>query len=142
LRLPVPRFWGEAAKAIDWIRPPARVLDDSNPPLYRWFTDGVLNTCFNALDRHVDVGRADQLALICDSPVTGRQRRFTYRELRGEVARFAGGLRRLGVGKTRSGKILRATVRAIADGREYRVPSTIDDPAILDEVRSALGLQA
>jgi propionyl-CoA synthetase len=90
-------FWSEAAKAIAWDRPPSRILDDSNAPLYRWFSDGVLNTCFNALDRHVDGGRAQQIALIYDSPVTDRQRRYTYRELRDEVARFAGGLRRLGV---------------------------------------------
>ena len=92
-------FWGEAAKAIDWVRPPARVLDDSKAPLYRWFADGVMNTCYNALDRHVNSGRADQVALIYDSPVTRQQRRFTYRQLRDEVALFAGGLRRLGVGK-------------------------------------------
>jgi len=92
-------FWAGAAKTIDWVRPPSKVLDDSNAPIYRWFTDGVLNTCFNAIDRHVDGGRGDQDALIYDSPVTGRRRRFTYRELRDEVARFAGGLRRLGVGK-------------------------------------------
>jgi propionyl-CoA synthetase len=90
-------FWGEAAKAIAWVRPPSRILDDSNEPLYRWFSDGVLNTCFNALDRHVDGGRGQQVALVYDSPVAGRQRRYTYRELRDEVARFAGGLRRLGV---------------------------------------------
>jgi propionyl-CoA synthetase len=91
-------FWGEAAKAIDWYRPPSVVLDRSGAPFYRWFTDGVLNTCFNALDRHVAAGRADQPALIYDSPVTGTQRTFTYRELLDEVARFAGVLRGLGVG--------------------------------------------
>jgi propionyl-CoA synthetase len=90
-------FWGDAAKAIDWVHPPTRVLDDSDAPIYRWFSDGVLNTCFNALDRHVDGGRADQVALVYDSPVTGQQRRVTYRELLDDVARFAGGLLRLGV---------------------------------------------
>jgi propionyl-CoA synthetase len=91
-------FWAEAAAAVDWYRAPTTVLDRSNPPMYRWFPDGVLNTCFNAVDRHVAGGRADQPALIHDSPVTGTQRTFTYRELRDEVARFAGVLRGLGVG--------------------------------------------
>ena len=92
-------FWGEAAGLIDWVHPPERILDDSNTPFYRWFVGGELNTCHNALDRHVDGGRADQLALVYDSPVTERSQTFTYRELRDAVARFAGVLRGLGVGK-------------------------------------------
>jgi propionyl-CoA synthetase len=92
-------FWGDAAEAIDWIKPPTRVLDDSNPPFYRWFAGGVLNTCYNALDRHVIAGRGDQTALIYDSPVTGSQRTLTYAELLDQVARFAGALRGLGVDK-------------------------------------------
>ena len=92
-------FWGEAAAAIDWDRPFDRVLDDSRPPFYRWFPGGMLNTCHNAVDRHVAAGRGDQAALIYDSPVTGTMRRFTYRELRDEIARVAGGLRSLGVEK-------------------------------------------
>ena len=90
-------FWGEAAEAIDWIEPWERVLDDSRAPFYRWFAGGRLNTCYNALDRHVQRGRADQLALIYDSPVTGTTARFTFRELRDEVARFAGALSADGV---------------------------------------------
>src|ERR1700736_3844538 len=92
-------FWAHAAGAVSWIREPRRVLDDSNPPLYRWFPDGELNTCANALDRHVADGRAKQAALIYDSPVTGSPRTYTYRELLDETARFAGVLRGLGVGK-------------------------------------------
>jgi propionyl-CoA synthetase len=92
-------FWAGAARAIDWIREPEVILDDSRPPFFRWYTGGELNTCANALDRHVDGGRADQPALVYDSPVTGRIERFTYRELRDLVAAFAGGLRSLGVGK-------------------------------------------
>src|SRR5215218_875999 len=92
-------FWAEAAAAIDWAAPWERVLDDSNAPFYRWFRGGRLNTCHNAVDRHVDGGRADQLALIYDSPVTGTQRTFTYRELRDAVARFAGALAAEGVGR-------------------------------------------
>jgi propionyl-CoA synthetase len=91
-------FWADAARAVTWTREPQRVLDDANPPFYRWFPDGELNTCANALDRHVDGGRAEQPALIYDSPVTGSQRTYTYRELLDETARFAGVLRGLGVG--------------------------------------------
>jgi propionyl-CoA synthetase len=93
------RFWAEQATAIDWYRPPTQVLDSANPPFYRWFPDGELNTCHNALDRHVDDGRGEQTALIYDSPVTGTQRSYSYTELRDEVATFAGVLAGLGVGK-------------------------------------------
>jgi propionyl-CoA synthetase len=92
-------FWGEAAGAVDWYREPARILDDANPPFYRWFAGGELNTCHNALDRHVEGGRAEQPALVYDSPVTGTVRRFSYRELLDQVASFAGVLARLGVRK-------------------------------------------
>ena len=93
------RFWGEAARAVDWYRPWDRVLDGSRPPFYRWFPGGVLNTCHNALDRHVETGKGDRIALIYDSPVTGTVKTFTYRDLRDRVARCAGGLRDLGVEK-------------------------------------------
>ncbi len=92
-------FWAEAAQAIDWYEQPETILDDSNPPFYRWFRGGVLNTCHNALDRHVDGGRAGQPALIYDSPVTGTKRRYTFQELRDETAAFAGVLDGLGVQK-------------------------------------------
>ncbi len=92
-------FWAEAAREIDWYEPWDRVLDDSRKPFYRWFAGAVTNTCHNALDRHVDGGRADQAALIYDSPVTGVARTYTYRELRDEVARFAGVLAAQGVVK-------------------------------------------
>ena len=72
------------------------VFDASRPPFFRWFKGGILNTCWNALDVHVDRGRGDQLALIYDSPVTGRIRRYTYRELSDLTARCAGGLVKLG----------------------------------------------
>jgi len=91
-------FWGDAAAAIDWETPPPVVLDEGDPPFYRWFTGGRLNTCFNALDRHVAAGNGDRAALIYDSPVTGTARTYTYAELTDEVARFAGVLRSLGVG--------------------------------------------
>ena len=91
-------FWAQAAEAVTWTSEPRRVLDDDNPPFYRWFADGELNTCANALDRHI-AERGDQAALIYDSPVTGTKRTYTYRELLDETARFAGVLRDLGVGK-------------------------------------------
>src|SRR6516165_3117314 len=90
-------FWAEAAEAIDWERRWDRVLDASRPPFYRWFPGARLNTCWNALDRHVAAGRGDRTALIWDSPVTGQIARFTYPELRDEVARLAGVLTGLGV---------------------------------------------
>ncbi|MGO9152293.1 propionyl-CoA synthetase [Mycobacterium sp.] len=92
-------FWAQAAQAVSWLRPPQRVFDDSRPPFYRWFPDATLNTCANALDRHVADGRADQAALIYDSPVTGVKRTYTYGELLDQTARFAGALRDLGVAK-------------------------------------------
>jgi propionyl-CoA synthetase len=90
-------FWGEAAAAIHWDRKWDCVLDASRAPSYRWFTGGLLNTCYNALDRHVLEGRAEQLALVHDSPVTGTIARFSYRELRDQVALFAGALIAQGV---------------------------------------------
>jgi propionyl-CoA synthetase len=91
-------FWGEAAAAIDWSRPPTVVGDASAAPLHRWFPDGRLNTCHNALDRHVEAGHGERPALLHVSPVTGTQRSYTYAQLRDEVARFAGVLAGLGVG--------------------------------------------
>ena len=92
-------FWADAARAVTWTREPQRILDDANPPFYRWFPDGELNSCANALDRHVANGHGEQAALIYDSPVTGTQRTYTYRDLLDETARFAGVLRGLGVAK-------------------------------------------
>jgi propionyl-CoA synthetase len=92
-------YWAEAAEQVHWYKKWTRVLDDSNRPFYRWFVGGEVNTCYNALDRHVEGGRADQLALVYDSPITGQLRTYTFRELRDEVAVCAGGLARLGVQK-------------------------------------------
>ena len=92
-------FWGEAAKAIDWDKPWEKVLDTEAKPVPRWFIGGQLNTCFNALDRHVANGRGDQAALIYDSPVTGRKKVYSYAELTEAVALFAGVLRDQGVVK-------------------------------------------
>ncbi len=92
-------FWAEAAGLIEWDRPWDRVLDDHNKPFYRWFSGAMLNTCHNAVDRHVAAGRGDQAAIIYDSPVTDTCQTLTYAELLDRVARFAGALRDQGVEK-------------------------------------------
>jgi len=92
-------FWEEAAADIVWTKPWDVVVDRDTGPAARWFVGGELNTCYNALDRHADGDRADQLALIYDSAVTGATQTFTYAELRDLVARFAGVLDRYGVGR-------------------------------------------
>jgi propionyl-CoA synthetase len=92
-------FWADAAGTIDWFKKWDQVLDASNDPIYRWFAGAEVNTSYNALDRHVESGRADQFALIYDSPVTNTIKKYTYRALRDEVARFAGALRGQGVEK-------------------------------------------
>ena len=93
------RFWLDQAKAIDWVKAPTMALDDSNAPLYRWFTDAEVNTCYNAVDRHVENGRGDQAAIIYDSPVTQTKRQITYAELQTRVASLAGALRAKGIEK-------------------------------------------
>lgn len=92
-------FWGEAAQQVHWYRKWDKVLDDSNKPFYRWFPGGEVNTCYNALDLHIENGRGEQAALIYDSPVTDQVKTFSYQELRDEVARFAGVLATQGVAK-------------------------------------------
>ena len=90
-------FWGEQAAALHWERRWEQVLDAGRAPFYRWFTGGRINTCYNALDRHIEQGRGEQPALIYDSPVTGTVARLSYRELRDRVAHFAGALSAQGV---------------------------------------------
>ena len=92
-------FWLDAAEGISWQTPPRRALDAGRAPLYDWFPDGVLNTSYNALDRHVAQGRGEQDALVYDSAMVGIRQSYTYAELTDLVARFAGVLRRSGVGK-------------------------------------------
>jgi len=92
-------FWAAAAEDIYWERRWDKVFDDSRKPFYRWFAGGRLNTCFNALDLHIERGRGKQLALIYDSPVTGTVRPYTYSALRDEVARTAGALGRQGIAR-------------------------------------------
>jgi propionyl-CoA synthetase len=92
-------FWGAAAEKVHWYKKYERVLNSTNPPFYRWFEGGVINSCYNALDYHVENGLKNRIALIYDSPVTGTVKRFTYGELLDLVARCAGGLQRLGICK-------------------------------------------
>jgi propionyl-CoA synthetase len=92
-------FWGDAAEEIAWVKRWDKVLDDSNLPFYRWFVGGELNTCYNALDYHIENGRGEQAALIYDSPVTDTIRTYTYTQLRDTVALFAGVLKDQGVTK-------------------------------------------
>ena len=81
-------FWMQQAEAIDWISKPSKALSDENAPLYEWYADGEMNTCWNAIDRHVEAGRGQQTAIVYDSPVTSTKRTITYAELQAEVARL------------------------------------------------------
>ena len=92
-------FWAEAAEGIDWYQKWDKVLDDSNPPFYRWYPGAKMNTCYNAVDRHVEGGRGDQVAIIHDSPVTDTITKVTYKELQQKVAQLAGALQSIGITK-------------------------------------------
>ncbi|MCI5150885.1 MAG: propionyl-CoA synthetase, partial [Candidatus Electrothrix sp. MAN1_4] len=92
-------FWAEAAESIDWYKKWDAVLDSSNPPFYRWFQGGEMNTCYNAVDRHVEQGRGEQIAIIYDSPVTGMVRKISWAELQDQVAKLAGALKAQGAEK-------------------------------------------
>lgn len=93
------KFWMEAAEKIDWDRKPSRALFDGNTPLYEWFSDGMVNTCWNAVDRHVEAGRGDQIAIMHESPITHATKGITYKELQARVASLAGALKMRGVEK-------------------------------------------
>ncbi len=92
-------FWGEAAREIDWIEPAKKIFDPESGPYGRWFAGAVVNTCYNALDRHVAGGRADQVALIHDSPLAGRVTKLTYAEMLNEVKTLAAVMADFGVAK-------------------------------------------
>ena len=94
-------FWAEAAREIDWIEPAKKIFDPTIGVYGRWFTGGVVNTCYNALDRHVASGRANQVALIHDSPLTNSITKFTYAELLREVQTLAAIMQDFGVGEGR-----------------------------------------
>ena len=90
-------FWKNISEDIFWYKKPTKILNSNNPPFYKWFEDGETNTCYNALDLHIDEGRGDKLAIIYDSPITGTKKNITYSELRDKVALFAGALKNQGV---------------------------------------------
>ena len=90
-------FWQEIANDIFWFKKPTKILNNSRHPFYKWFEDGITNTCYNALDIHIDNGRGDKTALIYDSPITGSKKKFTYKELREKVSKFANALQNQGI---------------------------------------------
>jgi propionyl-CoA synthetase len=92
-------FWMKAAEAVDWFEKPSRALDDSKAPFHRWYTDGVANTCWNAVDRHVGAGAGDRAAILYESPVTGASETITYADLQDRVAKLGGALEAQGVTK-------------------------------------------
>jgi non-ribosomal peptide synthetase component F len=93
------KFWGEAAEAIDWFKKPELILDNKCGPRARWFVGGELNTCYNAVDRHVEAGRGEQVAVIYDSPLTDSLRKITYKELQTQAAQMASALANRGITK-------------------------------------------
>ena len=92
-------FWQKAADDIFWFKKPSKILNKTNPPFYKWYEDGVTNTCYNALDFHIDQGKGKKTALIYDSPITSNKSKFTYEELKSKVSKFAGALKEQGTNK-------------------------------------------
>ncbi len=92
-------FWRSLADDIFWFKKPSKILNSTKPPFYRWYEDGVTNTCYNALDLHIQNGLGDKIALIYDSPITGNKSKFTFKELKNKVSKFAGALKNQGIGK-------------------------------------------
>ena len=93
------KFWQEISEDIFWYKKPAKILNSENPPFYKWFEDGVTNTCYNALDHHINQGRGEKLAIIYDSPITGTKKNYTYKNLKDQVALFSGALKKQGIKK-------------------------------------------
>ncbi len=92
-------FWAKAAKDVRWFKKYDQVLDASNPPFYKWFKGGTINTCFNALDRHVEEGNGERTALIYDSAMSNTKKKYSYKQLTDEVSILAGALQRQGIVK-------------------------------------------
>ena len=92
-------FWENVAKDIFWYKKPTKILNSSNPPFYKWYEDGITNTCYNAIDIHIDNGKGGKTAIIYDSPITGAKKKFTYNQLKEKVSLFAGALKNQGVTK-------------------------------------------
>ena len=92
-------FWREVADDVFWFKKPTKILNSANPPFYKWYEDGITNTCYNALDLHIQNGLGDKIALIYDSPITGNKSQFTFKELKNKVSKFAGALKNQGIKK-------------------------------------------
>ena len=92
-------FWQKISEDVFWFKKPNKILNKNSPPFYKWFEDAVTNTCYNALDLHIDQGRGDKTALIYDSPITGSKAKFTFNKLKEKVSKFAGALDKQGVNK-------------------------------------------
>ena len=92
-------FWSEIADDIFWYKKPTKVLNSDNPPFYKWYEDGITNTCYNAIDLHVKNGNGEKIAIIYDSPITNSQKKITYAQLKDQVSVFAGALENQGVKK-------------------------------------------
>ena len=92
-------FWSEIANDIFWYKKPTKILNSDNPPFYKWYEDGITNTCYNAVDLHVEKGNGKKLAIIYDSPITNSQKKITYSELKDQVSIFAGALVNQGIKK-------------------------------------------
>ena len=92
-------FWKNVSDDVFWFKKPTKILNKSNPPFYKWFEDGVTNTCYNAIDVHIDKGNGEKTALIYDSPITNSKAKYTYNELREKISKFAGALDNQGVKK-------------------------------------------
>ena len=93
------KFWQDISEDIFWFNKPTKILNKSNPPFYKWFEDGVTNTCYNALDVHIDKGLGEKTALIYDSPITGKKAKFSYSNLKEKVSKFAWALKNQGINK-------------------------------------------
>ena len=87
-------FWQEVSNDIFWFKKPTKILNKSNPPFYKWFEDGVTNTCYNALDIHIDQGRGDKLALIYDSPITGNKRKIYLQRIKRKSFKICGSFKK------------------------------------------------
>ena len=92
-------YWKKVSNEIFWYKKPSKILNTSNPPFYKWYEDGMTNTCYNAVDVHIDNGNGEKVAIIYDSPITGVKNKFTYNQLKEKVSFFAGALVNQGVGK-------------------------------------------
>ena len=90
-------FWSEVSQDIFWYKKPTKILNSKNPPFYKWFEDGITNTCYNAVDLHVENGNGEKVAIIYDSPITNNQKKITYNQLKNDVSIFAGVLKIQGI---------------------------------------------